>query len=36
VLQQAGVEMGRTYPEPIVSHSIARNVALEAYARIKI
>ncbi|MCU0787817.1 MAG: DNA photolyase family protein [Verrucomicrobia bacterium] len=35
VLRQAGVEIGVTYPAPIVSHSIARNLALEAYARIK-
>ena len=30
VLTGAGVELGRTYPKPIVSHSIAREVALEA------
>lgn len=36
VLRQAGVELGKTYPEPIVSHAIAREVALEAYARIKV
>lgn len=35
VLRQAGVELGKTYPEPIVSHAIAREVALEAYSRIK-
>jgi len=34
-LQQAGIELDRTYPRPIVSHSIAREVALEAFARIK-
>jgi deoxyribodipyrimidine photo-lyase len=32
-LETAGIELGRTYPQPIVSHSIAREVALEAYAR---
>jgi deoxyribodipyrimidine photo-lyase len=32
---QAAVELGRTYPEPIVNHLIAREVALEAYRRIK-
>jgi deoxyribodipyrimidine photo-lyase len=31
VLERAGVELGRTYPRPLVSHSIAREVALEAY-----
>jgi deoxyribodipyrimidine photo-lyase len=31
----AGFEMGRSYPKPIVSHTISREVALEAYARIK-
>jgi deoxyribodipyrimidine photo-lyase len=35
VLRAAGVELDRTYPEPIVSHAIARDVALEAFARIK-
>ena len=35
ILRAAGVEIGRNYPEPIVSHAIAREVALEAFARIK-
>jgi deoxyribodipyrimidine photo-lyase len=35
VLRAAGLELGRDYPAPIVSHAIAREVALEAYARIK-
>ena len=35
ILRAAGVELGRTYPPPIVNHAIAREVALEAYARIK-
>jgi len=35
ILRAAGVEPGRTYPEPIVNHAIAREAALEAYARIK-
>jgi deoxyribodipyrimidine photo-lyase len=35
VLQAAGVALGKTYPEPIISHAIARNVALEAYAKLK-
>jgi len=35
ILRRAGVELGRTYPEPMVNHSIAREVALAAYARIK-
>lgn len=35
ILRAAGVELGRTYPEPLVSHVIAREVALEAFARIK-
>jgi deoxyribodipyrimidine photo-lyase len=34
-LAHAGVELGRDYPEPIVSHAIAREVALEAFARTK-
>mgnify|MGYP001197243871 FL=1 len=34
VLRAAGIEIGRAYPEPIVSHAIAREVALEAYGRI--
>ena len=35
ILRAAGVELGRTYPPPIVSHVIAREVALEAYGKIK-
>ena len=35
ILAAAGVELGRSYPEPIVSHTIARDVALEAFAGIK-
>ncbi len=35
VLRAGGVELGRTYPRPIVSHAIAREVALEALAKIK-
>lgn len=35
VLAQAGVQLGRNYPEPIVSHAIAREVALEAFATLK-
>jgi deoxyribodipyrimidine photo-lyase len=33
ILRAAGVELGRNYPRPIVSHAIAREVALEAFAR---
>jgi len=35
ILHAAGVEIGRTYPKPIVSHAIAREVALEVFARLK-
>ncbi len=35
ILAQAGVCLDRTYPRPVVSHAIAREVALEAYARLK-
>jgi deoxyribodipyrimidine photo-lyase len=34
VLGAAGVELGENYPEPIVSHAIAREVALEAFQKI--
>jgi len=33
ILARAGVALGESYPEPIVSHAIAREVALEAYAK---
>jgi len=36
ILRAAGVKLGGTYPQPIVSHAIAREVALEAFARIKV
>ena len=35
ILSAANVELGRSYPEPIVRHAIAREVALEAFAKIK-
>jgi deoxyribodipyrimidine photo-lyase len=30
-LEDAGIELGRNYPEPIVDHAMARNRALEKY-----
>jgi deoxyribodipyrimidine photo-lyase len=33
-LASAGVELGKTYPRPMVSHAIAREVALEAYRKL--
>ena len=35
VLARAGVVLGKNYPAPIVSHAIAREVALEAFAKLK-
>jgi deoxyribodipyrimidine photo-lyase len=35
VLAEAGVRLGREYPACIISHSIARDAALEAFARVK-
>jgi deoxyribodipyrimidine photo-lyase len=35
ILRQAGVEPGRNYPEPIVSHHVARLVALNAFSQLK-
>ena len=35
VLAGAGVELGRTYPHPVVDHGWARDRALSAFARIK-
>jgi deoxyribodipyrimidine photo-lyase len=34
-LKSAGVDLGRTYPEPIVEHSKARERALKAYAELR-
>jgi deoxyribodipyrimidine photo-lyase len=34
-LKAAGVELGKTYPNPIVDHREARETALEAYATLK-
>jgi deoxyribodipyrimidine photo-lyase len=34
-LAHAGVELGRDYPEPLVNHALAREIALEAFSRIK-
>ena len=33
-LAEAGIALGRSYPRPIVSHRVSREVALEAYRRI--
>lgn len=35
ILRTAGAELDRNYSHPIINHAIAREVALEAYARIK-
>lgn len=35
ILQSAGVELGNTYPKPIVDHAIARQKALSAFAKTK-
>ncbi len=35
ILEAAGVSLGETYPEPIVDHKTAREIALEAYATLK-
>jgi deoxyribodipyrimidine photo-lyase len=35
VLGSAGISLGRSYPRPIISHAIAREVALEAFAKIR-
>lgn len=35
VTLEAGIELGTTYPKPIVDHSFARNRALDAYQRMK-
>jgi len=35
ILRIAEVEPGRTYPRPVVDHAVARQAALEAYARIR-
>ncbi|HMO05148.1 MAG TPA: deoxyribodipyrimidine photo-lyase [Kiritimatiellia bacterium] len=35
LLARAGIELGTTYPRPIVDHKKARDAALNAYARLK-
>ncbi len=35
VLEEAGVELGTTYPDPIVGHGEARTRALEAFAKMR-
>jgi deoxyribodipyrimidine photo-lyase len=34
ILRAANIELGRTYPKPIVNHALAREAALESFARI--
>jgi deoxyribodipyrimidine photo-lyase len=34
-LKAAGVELGKTYPEPIIAHRLGRERALKAYASIR-
>ncbi len=35
VLKSSGIKFGKSYPEPIVQHGIAREVALEAFQKLK-
>ncbi|MEI7731485.1 MAG: deoxyribodipyrimidine photo-lyase [Verrucomicrobiota bacterium] len=35
LLARAAIDLGKDYPRPIVSHTIAREVALEAYQKIR-
>jgi deoxyribodipyrimidine photo-lyase len=35
LLSKADVHLGKSYPQPVVSHAIARNVALDAYKRLQ-
>jgi deoxyribodipyrimidine photo-lyase len=35
VLQAAGIEVGKTYPQPVVEHAAARRRALQAFGAIK-
>jgi len=35
ILARAGLRLGLDYPEPLLSHAIAREVALEAYTRLR-
>jgi len=35
VLVRTGIQLGKTYPTPIINHAIAREVALEAYRKIR-
>ena len=35
ILKKAGVELGKTYPRPIVDHSEGRKRALAAYDEVK-
>jgi deoxyribodipyrimidine photo-lyase len=34
-LKGAGVELGKTYPEPIIEHRLGRERALKAHAKIR-
>ena len=34
-LAEAGVELGKTYPKPLVDHGTARKRALDAYGEVK-
>jgi deoxyribodipyrimidine photo-lyase len=35
MLREAGVTLGKTYPEPVVDHAQARQRALAAFERLK-
>ncbi|MBW6424770.1 DNA photolyase family protein [Rhizobium sp. XQZ8] len=35
VLEKAGIELGKTYPKPVVDHGFARDRALAAYRKIR-
>ena len=35
ILREAGIELGTTYPKPIIDHAVGRARALEAFAKVK-
>jgi deoxyribodipyrimidine photo-lyase len=34
-LRGAGVDLGKTYPEPIIDHRVGRERTLKAYAKVR-
>jgi deoxyribodipyrimidine photo-lyase len=36
ILEESGIIFGKTYPQPVIEHSVAREIAMEGYAQMRL